>query len=104
MKNHVSAYLKEQAQSWAPTTIKSETARMQGLNLDPALAYEKMLSLGRNMYTIKTAFIRYKHFCDFLLIRGIISGPNPYAIFLKQRARAFRNAYVPEHITLSFSD
>lgn len=101
MKEQIEAYLESKALAWAPSTLKSERARLQanveGMKDGPQ-AHFLELTKSQHPYTIKTCFIRLANFERFS------SGTSTYADFIKTNGRLFKHVYEKEKIKIDFEE
>lgn len=104
----IDLYIERKANAWSHTTLKSERARLtQSINLleaaNPAEAHEQLRKAGRSPYTIKTAFIRFSSFYDWLCLQGHAQS-NPFSSYMKVNANLFKHAYKKERVSLTFKE
>lgn len=93
MNKHIASYLKAHELAWAPSTLKSERARLNSvadiLTNGPEAVY-KIKSAELKPYALKTLFIRL---ADFDEHQRLNIG---FKAFMKENARLFKHAYVKE--------
>lgn len=100
-------YVASRSLAWAPTTVKSESARLA--NLAPhingnAEALYSHLATKCRPYTLVTAWTRAVAFYDHLLATGEAQGPNPYRVFRSTNSRLFKNKYQTKVVSKSFEE
>jgi len=98
-------YIESKQNSWSPSTIKSERARLASipdkyLPDDPKGFHAHCLTVGMKPYTIKTLFIRAGELVSF----GWPSTPNKYKQFMQANAKLFKHAYQPRRPGLTFQE
>jgi integrase len=103
----IAEYLKSKQLAWAPTTLKSEGARLSAvehvLDGDPTRLWELMEERKMKPYARLTTWIRVMNYWDFLVDSGKTSS-NPYRSFRRRNARLFKHTYTPCKPTLSYEE
>jgi integrase len=89
MKTQIREYINAQANKWAPTTLRSESARLYAasdvLDCPPLEAHER-LGTRLKPYALKTTMLRLADYRAFL-------GDYSWKEFIKRNARLYKNAY-----------
>lgn len=102
MQEHVQAYLKDHETAWAPSTLKSESARLRKLaNImikAPHDVYTILTNQGKKPYTIKTTFVRLVD-----LERWAKLEPR-FARYMEKHERRFKHLYQKEEVEISYED
>ena len=104
----VEKYLESKKNAWAPSTLKSERARLkilEGVNLEETsggVLWNKLLAY--DPYSRCTAFTRVSQLFSWGIDQGLLSGPNPFAQFREENARLFRNNYIRTYPKESFEE
>ncbi len=100
-REQLTLYIASKSNAWAPSTIKSEHARLRTaldlINQGP----EQLYAVGSQMYapyTLKTLFIR----AGELYAHTQPTSSNLYKEFLNDNARLFKNAYEPEVLDVTY--
>ncbi len=98
-------YIDDQKLAWAPTTLKSEKARLRAvaehLDGDPMNLWTALSTRGA--YTRLTAWQRVTHFWMWCQEHGYAKeGANPYETFRTKNARQFKGAYKRKTPTITF--
>lgn len=104
---NVAKYIESKKLAWAPTSIKSEWARLRsgievvnrlGSQATAAQVYEQLVSDGHKPYSIKTMFIRLAEFEEF--VSG--NSNNHFRQFLTINARLFKSVYQPKRLEITY--
>lgn len=95
MKTLIKQYICDMTLSWAPSTLKSEEARLRRvgpfLHLDPRLVWEKLSHL--KPYSRVTTWTRITAFYEWCIEEGKLEGPNQFKRFRRKRAKLFKHCY-----------
>jgi hypothetical protein len=101
MKSLIEQYIESQKNSWSATTQASERYRLLGvqshLDGNPDTLWAAIQ--GLKPYSRATTWTRVAAFWTYLIETGQRQGPNPYQMWRKKNAKAFKNVYqqkVPE--------
>lgn len=96
LKKYMNEYIESKEMAWAPTTLKSEGARLsavaEALDGDPGHLWKHMLNTNMAPYSRVTTWVRVVHFWSYLQSKGVVKS-NPYKVFKDENARLFKNAY-----------
>ena len=107
MKYEIESYLESKKLAWAPSTLKSEKARLTALadvlNGDPQALWDHMEVVGMGRYTRQTTWVRVIGFWQHLNDRGLRQG-NPYRAFRTTNARLFKNVYNPRLPEITYEE
>ncbi len=102
MLPQIAAYLASKTNSWAPSTLRSESARL--MTIAPYLTGEPLLLWQRlerlKPYSRSTTWTRVSAFWAFTFP----GQPNPYVSFRSSNANFFKNAYTKERLCISFTE
>lgn len=102
----INKYLEAHKNIWAPTTLRSETFRLNALapciNGNPHTLLNNLDYM--KPYSRLTAYIRVAALYTWAIDEGHIQGPNPYTKFKKKNRRLFANAYTKETLELTYDD
>lgn len=100
MNEYVQAYIKDHETAWAPSTLKSELARLRRLNLSltPAEQYEQLMAQGKKPYTIKTTFIR------ICALESWAKLEPKYQDWTDKHDRRFKHSYDKEEVRTTYED
>lgn len=102
MKELIPAYLEAKESAWAPTTYKSEKARLNAvaarLGLAPKALHKELEAEGVKPYSIKTLFIRIAD-----LQRWAKVAPT-YQEYLASHKNRFKHVYQKEEIELTWEE
>lgn len=102
MREHIEAYLKDHETAWAPSTLKSESARLRRLSphldLTPEALHEHLIKAGKKPYTIKTTFIRL---VDLERWAGL---DKRFARYMEKHGRRFKHLYVKEEVKITYAE
>lgn len=105
MNDLIMEYIKSKYLAWAPSTLKSESARLFSLvshiTGDPNILWAHIQSY--KPYTKQTIWTRVCAFWDYLIELGLKS-TNPYKEFRRKNGRAFKYAYKKEVIGFTYQD
>lgn len=97
MKALYAAYIQSKAGSMSPTSIRSESVRLNRfLHLVDGDAQKLMAHLSAQdygSYTKQTIWTRVSAFWDWGIANAGLASPNPYKAWHEQNPRAFRGAY-----------
>lgn len=99
MRQYIEAYLKDHETAWAPSTLKSEAARLRSCPTDltdPEALYVALQS--KAPYTIKTTFIRVVN-----LERWARVEPR-FARWMEKHGRRFKHIYAKEEIKITYEE
>jgi hypothetical protein len=103
----IEEYLADFQLAWAPSTLKTERARLNALraflDLEPKEAYLK-LSAKLRPYTLKVTFGRLANFEGWAIEKGYLQGPNKFRAFYKSHANLFKHAYRREVVGITFDE
>jgi integrase len=115
----IEAYIRDHANAWAPTTLKSERARLRAASAffsrgdleRPSIQYklglcEKIYAalLGRKPYTIATTWSRVTNFYDWLIVQGKCPAPNPFKEWRNKNRRLFKHVYKRRPAPVGFEE
>lgn len=103
MQSKVDSYLSAMTSIWAPSTMRSERARMRRLTPLLHLPPEELwaeLKRRYSPYAAQTAYTRVVRFYDWLNA----DAPNPYKKYRAAYPSAFRNLYQRSQPRLSFDE
>lgn len=102
-KDNINKYIESKKLAWAPSTLRSEQARLHGaidlINLGAEALYHEG-SKRYSLYALKTLFIRASAlatFCD-------AKEGNSFKNFLRDNARLFKNAYIKEEVNVTYEE
>ncbi len=100
----VGRYITSKQGSWSTASTRSESSRIHTMlpfisSSNGERLYEKLISDGKQPYTVKTSIIRASNFLDYLEV-----ATNPYKKMLKEQRNRFKNSYIPERISLTFEE
>ncbi len=99
-------YVAEMASTWAESSVRSESQRlnrvMHLIDGDATKLWEGLQQHGA--YSRATLWTRVVAFWDWLIERGDRQPPNPYAVFRKKNKRCFSNVYVRKPCEVSYED
>lgn len=89
---------------WAPTSIKSESSRLNKIlpylsTTDAFILSRHLEQAGKGGYTIKTTLIRASEFLKFLGYQD-----NPYSRYLYSNRKQLQGVYKPERLTVTFEE
>jgi integrase len=102
----IDLYLEEQTLAWAPSTLKSESHRLNALvsvlDGDAFKLWEATSKLAP--YSRGTSWVRVISFYDWAIENGHAQGPNPYRIFKKKNAKRFKNLYQHRTPTIGYTE
>lgn len=98
INNLISLYLADHELSWAPSTLKSEKARLSTvaehlLPQAPNKLWTLLLERNFKPYARVTVWIRICNFIDWCIDKKQIEGPNQYVSFRAKNRRLFKNVY-----------
>lgn len=100
-KADINNYINSKQLAWAPSTLRSESARLHAA-LDLIQAGAQALleqgSIRYKPYALKTLFIRAGELVEYVYPNL----PNEFKMFLKRNARIFKNAYKPERLGVDY--
>lgn len=103
MKAHIQKYIESKKLAWAPSTLRSEEARLSAvaavLNGDPGQLWQHLEDKGIKPYARVSTWIRVVSFWDFL---GHTT--NPYKEFKEKNARLFKHTYVPKKPEMTYEE
>lgn len=102
----IQMYLDDKRLAWAPTTLKSERYRLQGIVgfvTGDALVLWNALS-QHGAYSRLTIWIRVTDMWQWALDEGHLSGGNPYRAFKKKNARLFKHVYEKKIPEITFDE
>jgi integrase len=103
---HIDTYLNAMKGRWAPTTLRSETARLKNVGpyLDgrPETLWAGISTLSP--YARCTTWVRVVQYVDFLISENLIHGKNNYKIWRMKNNHLFRHAYVRSTPTMSYTE
>jgi integrase len=95
-------YIESKFNAWATTTIRSESARLNGvahvLDGDPDKLWKHLQ--GHKPYARLTTWTRVVQFYNWLIEQGLYKGVNKYEQWKKTNQRQFKNCYTksfPKH-------
>lgn len=107
----VTEYLEFKAITWSPTTIKSETARLNALipliEKHGMAAPHKILEdlfLKNKPHTIKITMTRLSDFEAWGISYGHLTGPAIMPEFIRRCARRFQGSYRKERLEITIAD
>jgi hypothetical protein len=92
----IEKYIESKKFAWSPTTIRSETYRLQGvadfLDGNPETLWRAIQTM--KPYARLTLWTRVTNYWQFLLDGDYVKGKNLYAKWKQENARLFKNSYV----------
>src|SRR5262245_31208127 len=99
----IQSYLNSNNLRWAPSTLKSERARLNALPKswhlkEPKSIYQALVDANRAPYSIKTSFIRMSAAYSWAYPNKL----NPFRAFLRSHANLFKYAYQKKSLKISF--
>lgn len=101
----VKEYLADHQNAWAPSTLKSESSKLNKyghlVDQDPAKAF-KSLTKDLKPYTIKTLFIRLSHYKQWQVDKGL-DETNTYKEFLRKHANKFKHVYDRKPVKVDYN-
>ena len=102
-KIDVQNYIQSKSNSWAPSTLRSEQARLRScldlINKGPEALYEVGSKLY-GAYTLKTLFIRAGEVYSFCYPAAV----NPFKAFMLANTRLFKYVYNKEILEVSYEE
>lgn len=105
MKQYIQKYIESKKLAWAPTTLRSEAHRLNGvaayLNSEPNALWDALAV--QKPYSRLTAWTRVVDYYEWLREEGLVND-NPYKAFKKKNARLFKHVYQPKTPNLSFAE
>lgn len=95
-------YIKAHENAWAPSTLKSERARLNAVadrvtSVAPLALYDELAAAGRSPYSIKTLFIRLADLYTWANL------DNKWRRFVDENARLFKYAYKREQVNIDYT-
>lgn len=103
----INQYLEDHKLSWAPTTLKSERARLYilagALGGTPQQLWDILVKVQKP-YSRVTTWIRVCNFIDWGIKNGKLSGPNTFANFRDKNKRLFKNCYQRRLPNLTYAE
>lgn len=107
IKKYMADYLQSKQLAWAPSTQKSEEARLSAviddLNGDAEALWKLLVSRDMAPYARLTTWIRVTNFWGYLNAQGHVRG-NPYQVFKEMNARLFKHTYQPKKPEISYEE
>lgn len=99
-QEQVQQYIDSKALAWAPSTQRSELARLQkalpALSTSPLASYQALKPLY-SPYSLKTLFIRLSELSEF-----VDKDKAKYKEFIRSHANLFKNAYTRQKVKFTF--
>lgn len=100
-QEQVQQYINSKAHAWAPSTLRSELARLRKalpfLRATPIDSYQA-LQAECSPYSLKTLFIRLGE------LERATYGTDNYKQFMRSHANLFKNAYKPKKVAFTFKE
>jgi site-specific recombinase XerD len=109
ISKNIAAYIADKSLSWAPSTLRNEEIRLQGLagvlDGEPVALWNELQSRGMSKYSVVTTWTRVTDFWQFLVDSKLVEGStNEYSEFRRKNKRQFKNAYEQKTCELTFDE
>jgi integrase len=102
LSQSIDLYLEDHKTAWAPSTLRSETARLRAIRAvidqGPSSLHEHCLAKGQKPYAVKTLFIRV------CCLEAWVGQGTEYREWFKKHANRFKHAYVKKEVELSYDE
>lgn len=107
-KSVVKSFLKYHETAWAPSTLKTETARLSAieplLGLAPKDLHEALQTRGQSPYTIKATLMRLATIEAWAVKQGMLSGPGVFSEYLRLHRNRLKHAYQRREVNVALED
>ena len=100
LSKDICQYLDQKASVWSSATHKAAKSRFRHFGMDAEAVYRKMIEEGYKPYYIKTSFIIFSGYMEWLRAQGRATS-NLFGLFLSKNRHVFINAYEDNYATIS---
>lgn len=101
--NIIDQYIESKRHKWSETSLKTERARLNNIDLTKSPKDLMDCFTGKSLYSAKTLMIRLSDLHDFMVKSGLTGKPNQYKEFLDNNYR-FKNAYKKQELDVTKAD